>query len=234
MKLIEKVCLTLITNLLISFQLSANTPSIEDYIPPFDFWLEISNQNSISTGLVYGMALVESGRYNVKNEFIPWAFAIGVGPESSIGQLKHESLYPATFAEAKEMLHELLAKGHTNLGLGMMQINIAQNPNLVEDPVHLFDPVTNMKAASKIIKQCNRNRTDIEMLSCYSHGRYESVKGAKYAKQVFNFEDRFASSFINKHQPTGELTLNELNYFWYDSKSNKPSKSPIQQVDIVQ
>jgi len=208
--------------------------NVEDYVPPFDVWLEVSNQNAKSAELIYSIALVESGKYVDSNTFIPWPFAIGIGVDESVGQMKHESLYPATFEEASIILNDLLAKGYSNLGVGIMQINILFNSHLVEDPIHLLDPVTNIKAASKVIKQCNRQRSTVEMLSCYSHGRYNSDKGKLYAKRVFEYQDRFAGKFINKHLPMGELTLNELNYFWYQRKASKVEETGSSEVSLIE
>ncbi|GAA5132728.1 transglycosylase SLT domain-containing protein [Thalassotalea piscium] len=212
----------------------ASGASIEDYIPPFNVWLEASNQNSRSASLIYSVALVESGKYTNEKKFVPWPFAIGVGVDKSLGQLTHESIYPETFEEAKHTLTQLLANGYTNIGVGIMQINIRHNKHLVEDPIHLLDPVTNIKAASKVIKQCNKNKSATQMLSCYSHGRYDSKRGAIYANRVFDYEARFAKSFINKHQPSGEISLAELNYFYYNKKPPSNELISKEQTQIVE
>lgn len=192
---------------------SSFAESVGYKLPGFGVWLEYSQQNGRSVELLYSMALVESGKYVSKDNFIPWPYAIGVGKDEAIGQYKHESLYPKTYEEAKQVLAELISLGHKNLGIGIMQVNIRENASLVKNPFDLLDPEKNIKVASKIIKQCNKNRTETEMLSCYSHGRYISAKGRIYALKVFDYIDRFASKFVNQYQPTGVLTLAELGYY---------------------
>lgn len=227
---LSKKCLCLI----LAFPMMASALSIEAYIPPFDVWLEASNANSEPAELIYSIALVESGKYVDANTFIPWPFAIGIGVDKSVGQYHHVSLYPETFEEAKLILEGLLSQGYTNIGVGIMQINIRFNSHLVDDPVHLLDPVTNIQAASKIIKQCNNERSDVEMLSCYSYGRYKSEGGTLYAKKVFDYRDRFGGQFVHQHQPVGELTMNELKHFWYQKGERVTFQPSSNLVTIVE
>ena len=206
--------LVAIASMIFIFPVIVKAESIKQYIPPFQIWLDSASDNLTSPGLLYALALVESGKYTKTNEFVPWPFAIGIGKDKSIGQFKHESLYPESFEEAKAVLSGLIAAGHKNLGVGIMQVNLRENGHLVDNPIHLFDPVTNIKAATKVLKGCKNAVNTVEVLSCYSHGRYKSEKGAKYADKVFDYHNRFGATYENRHRPIGTMTVSELAYFY--------------------
>jgi hypothetical protein len=212
---------------------SQGSTAIEKFVPPFDVWKNISRLTNNDASLIYSIALVESGKYIDSDKFIPWPFAIGVGVDEKVNQLKHESFYPETFEEAKTLLTDLLARGYTNIGVGIMQVNIRENSDLFSDPVHLLDPVTNLKIASKVIKQCGRF-TKLKMLSCYSSGHYESERGQQYASKVFDYQSRFGFSFVQSYFPIGLLTIEQLNNYTQKKRQQNINNAMVRKVSFVE
>lgn len=208
------------------------SPAAIDKVPEYSSWHQISTRTDVPVNVLYGIALAESGKYTDSHEFIPWAFAIGVGKDLSVGQTHHESLYPKSLKEAKNVLKSYLDKGYTNLGLGMMQINIKANGYRVEEYDELFDPIFNLEIASQIISQCSKKNTFETMLSCYSHGRYSSTGGTKYAKKVLRYANDFGNDYQEENYFYGELNYEKLVQLYEAKNAQLPNKSTsIQVVD---
>lgn len=154
---------------------ASHSYSLSD-VPEQKIWATIAQQSNIKVETWYSIALAESG-ITIQGKFVPHVFAIAVGEDNSIGQTSHEGFYPNSKKEAIDLLAQLLAEGHTNIGIGMMQVNIKANPDLVADITTLLDPVTNLKAASKVLKWCSRHKIISAILSCYSRGSATSKRG---------------------------------------------------------
>lgn len=190
---------------LMSFSLSA---SVSHAIPSHKEWAQFSAMTTIPIDILYALALMESGK-TIDGEFIPHPYAIAVGKDESIGQMQHEGFYPASKKEAVSLLAQLLADGHTNIGIGMMQINIKANPGIVEDITTLLDPVTNFTASAKVLKWCSKHKFINAILSCYSHGAHDSQQGLAYANKVRAYEKKYAER-VFESPPIGQLTYAQL------------------------
>lgn len=201
----------IMASLFLLFSLSAN--GVVQHVPEFSHWLEASRDVGVEPSLLYSMSLAESGK-TIDGHFIPHPYAIAVGKDLSIGQTHHEGYYPETYDQAKVILKNLLAAGYINIGVGIMQINIRENSHLFDDPTDLLDPSYNISIAKKVIDQCSNNKSVTQMLSCYSHGRYDSEKGRKYAERVFTYENQYGQTYVKRHQPIGVLSLSELTYYY--------------------
>lgn len=182
--------------------------SITTEIPAHSVWSSMAQKSGIPVDTLYAIALAESGK-TIDGEFVPHPFAIAVGKDKSIGQMQHEGFYPASKKEAIDILAQLLADGHTNIGIGMMQINIKHNPDIVPNITMLLDPVINMNAALKVLKWCTQHERISAILSCYSHGSPSSKRGLLYAQKVNQYahkysQERFATP------PLGQLTYAQL------------------------
>ena len=174
-------------------------------------WEKHADNASISTELFYSIALKESGKY-IDNKFKPYPWAIGVGRETSIGQMKHESLYPRNIEEARITLKALLDAGHKNLGVGMMQVSIMYHADKVDSLYDLLEPSINMSISSAIIKNCRRRYiTESKVLSCYRSGKPNTKRGVAYALEALDFKDKFASTFVTSLMPTPDYAVGELN-----------------------
>ena len=160
-------------------------------IPTYSEFERVGAAHQLDAKDVYSLALAESGHW-VDKKFMPHPYAISLGHDLSIGQLKHEGFYPETKLEAKAILRQLLEAGYTNIGIGMMQVNIKANPDIVEDYTSLLDPTTNLQAASKVLKWCRRYDSSNDVFACYSHGDARSEKGQQYALRVSTYSNKYA------------------------------------------
>lgn len=160
-------------------------------IPTYSQFETMGSAHQLDAKYVYSLALAESGHW-VDTEFVPHPYAISLGYDDSIGQFKHEGFYPDTKLEATAILQQLLKAGYTNIGIGMMQVNIGANPHIVEDYTSLLDPLINLQAASKVLKWCRRYESPNDVFACYSHGDASSEKGQQYASRVINYSGQYA------------------------------------------
>lgn len=189
----------------------------ERYISNLD-WVKYSKSSNVSPHILYAIALKESGKL-INDSFIPSPYAIGVGVDRSIGQMKHISIYPSSMEEAKAVLSQLLSTGHKNLGIGLMQISWLYHQDKVNTAFDLLDANTNLSVAARILRSCkNRNGKDLNTLSCYSYGEGDDPNGLIYANKAFDYADTYGKQFVSrlapKGPPVGELNETYLASIW--------------------
>lgn len=206
------------------------TAYVED-IPSYEQFEATALRHQLDPKALYSMALAESGHWH-DNEFIPHPYAISLGVDSSIGQLKHEGFYPETKEEAEAILSQLINAGYSNIGVGMMQVNIKANPDIVEDYLSLLDPEVNLSSASKVLKWCRRYEQPADVFACYSHGSAESDAGKTYASRVLSYAQEFGQSWEVQRlkNDTGIYSFDEFVRI-YNARStrttiNKPARTP--------
>lgn len=198
---------------------------------PTTTWESFADKYNLSVPLLYAIALKESGK-TVNGEFKPHPYAIGIGVHKRLNQLSHQGLYFDSKEEAVYALGELLKAGYINLGLGMMQVNIMANPNIVDDYADLFDPSLNMQAAVKVIDYCKRFGNIERLLSCYSHGDPDAEGGKRYAAKVINYQNEYGKRFASLLTPQGQLTYKQfLQFTQYQSATS--NTNPVGQVKTV-
>lgn len=221
-------CVLMFMLVLITSQVKANLHdshyAIERHINHLD-WFKYAKVADVSPQVLYAVALKESGKL-INERFLPSPFAIGVGVQKSIGQMEHISIYPETKEEAQAVLNQLIATGHTNLGIGLMQISWLYHHDKVNTVFDLLNTETNLRVAAKILKACKkRNITDFNALSCYSYGEGDDPDGLIYANKAFEYANTYGSSFVGrlipKGPPVGELNETYLASIWknIDAKS---------------
>ena len=194
----------LISALVLSFSAHSYASAID-----INYLKEFAKKMNLKPSTVYAMALAESG-LSLDDEFKPHPYAIGVGIDEKAGQTHHESFYPPTREAAIQKLASLLAKGHTNIGVGMMQINIGVNHSLFDDVNDLFDPSYNLDIAGKVIRYCQRYRSSRSILSCYATGSNDTEFGDVYANRVFKLEQLYAQQIVAHPERFGELSVNQF------------------------
>lgn len=214
--------LILFSFLLLSFQSQAE---LSRYVPPHAIWADNALEVNIPVEILYSIALAESGK-TIKGQFIPHPYAIAVGKEASVGQLEHQGFYPNSKTEALLLLESLLTRGHRNIGIGMMQLNIKANPDIVDDYATLLDPEINLKAALKVIKWCARHKTIDAILACYSHGKPDSEKGLAYAGTVRRYRQDYGQYFVSQIKP-GQLTYAQLLSIFPNRSTNFKIPNPV-------
>lgn len=216
-------CSVLLLSLIVMFPVSA--------VLPDQSWQSFAESYDLPVPLLYAIALKESGK-TVDGEFQPHPYAIGIGADKSMDQLSHQGLYFDSKEEAVYALQALLEAGYLNLGLGMMQVNIMANPDIVENYADLFDPELNMKAAGQVIQYCKRFGTVDRLLSCYSHGDPNAEGGKRYAATVYNYQNEYHKRFSVVPVANGQLTYQQFLQF---TQHNNVSRNthPVGQVKMV-
>ena len=181
-------------------------------------WVKHASNADVEPNVLYAIALKESGKlYN--NKFLPSEYAIGIGVDKSIGQMKHVSLYPKDKAEAKAVLTQLISTGYKNIGIGMMQISWIYHNDKVKSALDLLDIDVNLEVAGKILKGCKkRNKTSLGTLSCYSYGEGDDPNGLIYADEAIGYANTYGTTFLSqlipKGPPVGELNETFLASYW--------------------
>jgi hypothetical protein len=194
-------------------------------------WVKYADLAQIEPEFFYAVALKESGKIYNKS-FIPSPYAIGIGVDKSIGQMKHVSLYPKDKTEAEEVLSQLIASGYKNLGIGMMQISWLYHSDKVNNALELLDININMDVAGQILKACKkRNKTNLRTLSCYSYGEGDDPNGLIYAHKASDYANTYGQTFMNqlipKGPPVGELNVSFLAAIWQqiEAESVPPNRN---------
>tara|TARA_Y100001970_G_scaffold225354_1_gene278246 strand:+ start:9962 stop:10654 length:693 start_codon:yes stop_codon:yes gene_type:complete len=200
------------------------THAYVEEIPGYEQFEATAIKNQLSPKYVYSMALAESGHW-LNDEFIPHPYAISLGVDESVGQLKHEGFYPETKAQAEAMLSQLLKAGYRNIGVGMMQVNIKANPDIVDDYLSLLDPTVNLSSAAKVLKWCRRYELATDVFACYSHGSADSTAGQHYAARVISYASDFGDDWeLKRHvKPTAIYTFEEF----VSIASERYARSPV-------
>lgn len=160
----------------------------------------------VSLAIYYSLLLQESGR-NGK----PWKWTLNHNGKG---------MYFDSRNEARKYLSEAIEKGDKNIDVGLSQINIRWNGELVKNPLNLLEPKINIAVSAKILKDCMNRFSELRKgLSCYHAGRV--VKhGMKYAEKVIKRAEKYGhvSSDTNYNQSVGKFLIKQ-------SESNETNKS---------
>lgn len=211
---------------------SVHSQGYIDDIPGYDQFQLTALNHQLDPKYVYSMALAESGHWT-NNQFIPHPYAISLGVDEPMGVLKHEGYYPETKAQARAILSQLLEAGYRNIGIGLMQVNIKANPDIVDDYLTLLDPLVNLSSASKVLKWCRRYDLPSDVFACYSHGSADSQAGQKYAARVLSYSIDFGNRWesTNTRKNSGIYTFEEFARIaqarYAQVTSPKPLRAPV-------
>lgn len=115
-----------------------------------DVWAQASARSGIPVRVLHGIALVESGRRWSDGAVRPWPWTLN-SPETG-------PKYFADRASAEAALRRLLARGVTNVDIGIMQINCGYHCNRVADPAQLLDADTNIQVAGDILLEYRQRK----------------------------------------------------------------------------
>lgn len=96
----------------------------------------------------------------------------------------HKSHFPKSREAAIQLAKQLREKGH-RLDIGLAQINTQNFKWLGLTIETAFNPCTNLKASSTVLKEAmNRTPNLREQLSIYNSGKTTSKKGLSYADKI--------------------------------------------------
>ena len=160
-----------------------------------EHWDEAMHISGMSSELLYGIALAESGNsFNGMRSYGPWPWTLNVN---------REPLFFSSRSAARQHLRAEVAEGNEQIAVGIWQIYLRWNGHLVDDPLDLLDPVTNLYAAAIVLRDCGARFDGVrEVLSCYHAGRVREV-GLAYADRVIRLAERWGGAFIMPKPPAG-------------------------------
>lgn len=160
-----------------------------------EHWLEAMSISGMSSELLYGIALVESGNsFNGMRRYGPWPWTLNVN---------REPMFFSSRAAARRHLREEVENSNDRIAVGIWQIYLRWNGHLVEDPLDLLDPVTNLYAAAVVLQDCGRRFSGArEVLSCYHAGGVREV-GLAYADRVIRLAERWGEPYVMAQPPEG-------------------------------
>lgn len=160
-----------------------------------EHWLEAMSISGMSSELLYGIALVESGNsFNGKRPYGPWPWTLNVN---------RKPMFFSSRVAARRHLRDEVENANDRIAVGIWQIYLRWNGHLVEDPLDLLDPVTNLYAAAVVLQGCGqRFRGAREVLSCYHAGGVREV-GLAYADRVIGLAARWGEPYVMAQPPEG-------------------------------
>ncbi|TVS08797.1 MAG: hypothetical protein EA417_21975 [Gammaproteobacteria bacterium] len=160
-----------------------------------EHWLEAMSISGMSSELLYGIALVESGNsFNGMRRYGPWPWTLNVN---------REPMFFSSRAAARRHLQEQVEENNDRIAVGIWQIYLRWNGHLVDDPLDLLDPVTNLYAAAEVLRSCGERFSGArEVLSCYHAGSVREV-GLAYADRVIRLAERWGEAFVMASPPEG-------------------------------
>ncbi|NKC01797.1 MAG: transglycosylase SLT domain-containing protein [Pseudomonadales bacterium] len=165
---------------------SAYATTAKDVISA-DAWFSAMKHASIDSSLLYAIALRESGTsFNQTRPYRPYPWTMNID-------------HKAHFYDSKgEMIRALKAEveaGNKNVAVGMYQIHLRYNSHLVNHPIELVDPETNLVTASEVLRDCGtRYKTTEGVLSCYYSGDLDA-EGKDYALGVVELARKWGRPF---------------------------------------
>ena len=136
-------------------------------------------ETGLSARMIEAIALEESRRAEVGTGGQPWAWTLNAN---------QQPMYFDSRQEAEQALRELHRSGMRNIDVGLFQVNIRWNGDLVRDPVLLLDPAINLWAFTQVIIECQTRvgREVRRVLACYHAGSDKRPHGLEYARRVIS------------------------------------------------
>lgn len=154
------------------------TIPVEQIVSP---WRRAAERHDVEVVDLYAIALQESRLRRPDGLFRPWPWTLH-SPETG-------PLYFESYEAALDKLTELLARGKTNIDVGVMQINWGWNGYRAGDPKRLLHPAENIEIAAQILREhLNELGGDLRR----AIARYHSPRpdrGAPYAASVLAIRD---------------------------------------------
>lgn len=156
-------------------------------------WREAMRIGRVNSEILYAISLQESGTsFNGMRKYGPWPWTMNVNEKAR---------YYSSREAARDALAQEVANGNQRIAVGMWQIYLRYNGHLVEDPLDLLDPVTNLFAAAKVLRECgDAYGKTREVLSCYYSGDVDKA-GLDYAERVLTLAERWGKPFRIAAQP---------------------------------
>ena len=152
-----------------------------------EHWFEAMRISRVDSEILYGIALMESGTsFNGMRSFGPWPWAMNINKTAK---------YYSSREAARKVLAQEVENGNSRVAVGMWQIYLKYNAHYVDDPLDLVDPVTNLRVAALVLRDCGDSYGTLrDVLSCYHSGDVDDA-GIAYASRVLALAKRWGQPF---------------------------------------
>ncbi len=160
-----------------------------------DHWLAAMRVARIDSEILYAISLMESGTsFNGMRQYGPWPWTMNINEEAR---------YYSSREAARMALIEEVERGNNRIAVGIWQIYLRFNGHHVDDPLELFDPVTNLRVAAKVLNGCwDHYDTLRNVLSCYHSGDVDE-KGLAYAARVLKLAEKWGEPYRVRNRIPG-------------------------------
>ncbi len=110
-------------------------------VPPA--YLRVAEEYQVPAGILFAIALTESGRATDGGRMLPWPWALN---------LEGKAIYFSSRTEADARLTQLI---HQNRApdIGLMQVNWKYHRDKLGNPDQAFDPWLNLRAGARVLRQ---------------------------------------------------------------------------------
>lgn len=180
-------------------------------------WIEAMRIGRVDSEILYAISLQESGTsFNGMRQYGPWPWTMNIS---------NEPRYYSSRGAARLALEKEVDSGNNRIAVGMWQIYLRYNAHYVEDPLDLIDPVTNLRVAAEVLRDCgNQYQTTHDVLSCYHSGDVDDA-GRDYAERVLRLARKWGQPFRMASTPP------EVR-FTHDGVSNVTNAPAVRVVSI--
>ena len=156
-----------------------------------DIWAMAAMESGVPKEKIYTIAIQESGLKMSDKKIRPWPWTVN----SPRGSMRFKSKQEA-YAEIKS----LVSDGITNIDIGIMQVNLRWQWELIKN-VDILEPKVNIMIAAKILKGTMKEaKGDVRKAVAYYHSR-KANEANVYDAAIRSYEPLVIASFdaLNKN-----------------------------------
>jgi hypothetical protein len=146
-------------------------------------WLTAAEKYRLDALDLYAIALWESRVIWSDGLLRPWPWTLHTAVEGA--------LYFPSYEAAREKLEQLIARGETNIDIGMMQINWRANGWRLPTPAKLLLPQNNLDVAAQILRAALDSHAQDRRLAVARYHSSRDELGLPYQEAVFKIRERF-------------------------------------------
>lgn len=157
---------------------AAAAPKTPEFLVGSEFDAQ-AKRTGIEALLLYSIAVTESAESIGRGLIAPSPYAIRVN-----GKELNRAYYPESRPEAEKVLTELLQAGHSNLDIGLMQVNLRWHKDRVKTPFELLDPTTNVRVGADILYETMASSPGDIVTAIGRYHSWTSDIGRPYAERV--------------------------------------------------
>ena len=156
----------------------------------------VEQKENIPRGLLYAIALTESGRWNKEKKFShAWPWTI---------RSKADGFVLDSKSEAIATVEKLKRSGRKNIDVGCMQINLKYHPNAFTDLNQAFEPRANVTYAARFLASLRKEAKSWQQAIEWYHSR-DGRRGHEYRKKVYSHWRQAQTDVYRAHQALAQV-----------------------------